>query len=116
MAFVDFNTQRKIQVFDGFDASFFHSGKATIAYFTIDGGCDLPEHSHPHEQWSNVIEGELEFTIDGETEILKPGMTAFIPPNAIHSARALKKCKVIDFFVPVREDFKELEANSNKEL
>jgi quercetin dioxygenase-like cupin family protein len=72
----------------------------------------MPVHSHPHEQWSHVLEGELEFDIDGEKMLLTPGMTAYIPSNAPHSAVAHTQCKVIDCFTPPRQDFIELEKNT----
>lgn len=90
----------------------FHSDKATFGHFTLEAGCDLPAHSHPHEQWTNLIEGELEFNIDGETKVMTAGMTAYIPSDVVHSAKVVTQCKVIDCFMPVREDFVELEKNT----
>ena len=109
MAFIDFNTKKKIKVWEGITGPVFHSNQATLGHFTLEEGCELPAHSHPHEQWTNVIEGELEFNINGETKIMKAGMTAFIPSNVVHSAKVVTKCKVIDCFMPVREDFVALE-------
>ena len=57
----------------------------------------------------NLIEGELEFVLNGEKKLLTPGMTAFIPTNVPHSAKAITKCKIIDCFLPIREDFIKLE-------
>ena len=76
----------------------------------IDDGTLLPEHSHPHEQWLNLIEGELELTVGGETRVIHPGITVYIPSNIPHSGKALTECKVIDVFTPVREDFVALES------
>ena len=109
MTFIDFNTKKRIQIWEGISGPVFHSGQATFGHFTLEAGCDLPAHSHPHEQWTNLIEGELEFNIDGESKVMRAGMTAFIPANVVHSAKVITKCKVIDCFMPVREDFIELE-------
>lgn len=109
MPFVNFNTKKKIKIWDGINGTLFHSDQLTFAHITIDEGAILPEHHHPHEQWTHMIEGELEFTVNGKTEILLPGMAAYIPSNFPHSARAIKECKVIDCFFPVREDFVALE-------
>ncbi len=87
----------------------FHSDKLTFAHIIIDEGAVLPEHHHPHEQWMHLLEGEIEFSLNGETQILILGMCAYIPSNFPHSARAIKECKVIDCFYPVREDFVALE-------
>jgi hypothetical protein len=39
-------------------------------------------------------------------------MAALMPSNAPHSARAITLCKVIDCFLPVREDFADLEKQT----
>lgn len=67
----------------------------------------LPSHSHYHEQAGIVLEGELEFTIAGETRLLQQGDLYFIPSNIEHSVRVSSSpAKVLDVFHPVREDFK----------
>jgi quercetin dioxygenase-like cupin family protein len=59
-----------------------------------------------HEQVVNVIEGQFELTVEGKTTILNPGDLFVIPSNAGHTGRALTKCKVIDVFYPIREDYR----------
>jgi quercetin dioxygenase-like cupin family protein len=112
MAFIDFTTRKKVKIWDGITAQMFHSQQITFAYVTLEKDADVLEHSHVHEQWTHVIEGEMQFEIAGEKKLLKPGMAAFIPSNAVHSAKAITKCRVIDCFLPVREDFVELENKS----
>ena len=112
MTFIDFNTRKRLQIWEGISGPVFHSDKATLGHFTIEAGVNLPAHSHPHEQWTNMIEGELEFIIGEETTMMKPGMTAYIPSDVVHSGRAITQCKVIDCFIPAREDFKELEKKT----
>ena len=109
MPFLNFNTKNKVQIWDGINGAIFHSDNLTVGQMIIDDGTLLPEHFHPHEQWLNLIEGELEVTVGGETQILQPGMCAYIPSNIPHSGRALTECKVIDVFYPVRQDFVALE-------
>ena len=66
----------------------------------------MPEHNHPHEQVANVLDGRFELTIDGETRVLESGMVAIIPPNAVHSGRAISDCRILDVFYPIREDYR----------
>jgi quercetin dioxygenase-like cupin family protein len=54
----------------------------------------------------NVLAGELELVVEGETYRLKPGMVFVIPPNAKHSGRGITACRVLDAFAPVREDYR----------
>jgi len=78
----------------------------TVGHVRIVAGSPLPEHAHYHEQVVNVIEGELELSANGQTYRLVPGKVLVIPPNVVHSGRAITDCRVIDVFHPVREDFR----------
>lgn len=90
----------------GFVGRFIHSERATLVYWAIKAGAQLPVHSHPHEQIVNMLEGEFELTIDGQTRRLTVGAVAVIPPNAVHSGRSLTECRILDVFCPVREDYR----------
>lgn len=51
-------------------------------------GVEAPKHSHPGEELVYVVEGLLEYTLDGQPPItLQAGGTLFIPHGTIHSAR-----------------------------
>ena len=52
-------------------------------------------HSHPHEQIIIVLEGRLQFTLDGETEELGPGQAVHIPPDVPHSVRMIEDSEVV---------------------
>ena len=45
-------------------------------------------------------------TIDGLTERMHAGTVAVVPSNAVHSGRALSRCRFVDVFQPVREDYR----------
>ena len=68
-------------------------------------GETAPEHSHPHAQITYVMEGAMEFTIDGEARLLKKGDSAYIRPDAVHIGVAVEDTMLIDIFSPQREDF-----------
>lgn len=90
----------------GIRGRYFHTLSNTIGYIDIDKGAILPAHSHFHEQTTQILEGQLEMTIDGVTQVLEPGILTLIPSNIVHSAIALTNCRVLDIFSPVREDYK----------
>lgn len=107
MPYINFANTKQHEVIPAYKAYFVHGSNMTIIHWEIKKGFPLPLHSHPHEQIASVTEGEFELTIEGETQILKPGMVAVIPPNAQHSGIAISDCKIIDAFAPVREDYKQ---------
>jgi len=94
------------KLIEGITGKYIHTANNTVGYVTIEKGAVLPQHSHIHQQITQVISGKLEMTIDGITQILEPDSITIIPSNAIHSANAITNCVVIDTFFPVREDYK----------
>ena len=106
MAFIDLSDLVEKELVPGFHVRFVHSENMTLAYWNIEAGSTLPNHSHPHEQVVNIIEGELELNASGEVRIMTPGQVAVLPGNVPHSGKAITDCKVIDVFYPVREDYK----------
>ena len=106
MPFMDLHEIEQRELVPGYRARFVHSASMTIAYWDVDAGAVLPEHSHPDEQVANVLEGEFELTVAGEARVLGPGMVVVIPSNVPHSARAVTKCRLLDVFHPVREEYR----------
>lgn len=94
------------EIFPGLRARVIHSDRTSQSWVDIDAGASFPEHHHPHEQVVNVLEGTLELTVAGETYTLRPGDVFVIPPHAPHSGRALSRCRVLDVFAPVREEYR----------
>ncbi len=92
------------ELIPGFHGKIIHSEKMTTVYWDIEEGALLPEHSHPNEQIAHMVQGQFEMTIGGKTKVIGPGELAQIPPNAVHSGKALTKCKIIDVFQPARLD------------
>lgn len=106
MPFIQLKDIQERDLLPGFNVRMVHSEKMTLAYWDISAGSVLPEHSHPHEQVAaQVISGEFELTLDGETKVIKAGDVAVIPSNIVHSGRAITDCQLLDVFSPVREDY-----------
>lgn len=84
-----------------------HGEKTMLTIFSFEPKTEIPAHSHPHEQISYVVEGELEFDLDGEIRLLQPGEGVVIRSDVPHSARTLGKgAKVIDCWYPIRDDYR----------
>lgn len=106
MPFQDLIDLPEKEIVPGYRARFIHGDNLTLAYWEVDPGAALPEHSHPHEQIANVLEGKFELTVAGETRALEPGQVAVIPGNVPHSGRALTACRLLDAFYPARDDYR----------
>lgn len=73
-----------------------------------DGPTDEPDppHSHPHEQMSYVVSGELIVHIGDNQERLGPGDMFTVPPDVPHTVQLLTEhVRLVDGFTPLREDF-----------
>ena len=73
-----------------------------------DGPTDEPDahHSHPHEQVSYVVLGEIIFFLDDEPTHLGPGDIFTVPPHKLHSVQLLSEhVRLVDTFHPIRKDF-----------
>lgn len=104
MPFVDTSTLKVIQRLPGWRGRYFHSPSMTFAHYEFDGGASIHEHFHPQEEVYEVIEGELEITIDGVSQIARPGMVAIVPSNARHSIKALTDGRAIIVDYPLRRE------------
>ena len=105
MPIVDLNTLKVVERLPGWHGRYFHSQNMTFAHYDFARGASIHEHFHPQEEVYEVIEGELEITIDGVTQIAKPGVVAIVPGGARHSVKALTDGKAIIVDHPVRRDF-----------
>ena len=94
------------ELIPGARARFVHCDNMTLAHFEFEAGVLLPEHVHPHEQITNILDGVFELTIEGQPHRLEAGMVVVIPPDARHSGKAITDCRLFDVFYPVREDFR----------
>ena len=92
--------------FPGYHGRFIHSQSMSLVYWTVEAGAVFPEHAHPHEQVVNMLDGELDLSLDGQRLHLRTGDIVVIPPNATHSGRATTPCRILDVFSPVREDYR----------
>lgn len=82
-----------------------HNGSLMQVQVFFEQGAIGAMHSHPHEQLTYVLEGEFEFTIGGETRIVKAGDTLYKQPNIMHGCVCKKKGALLDTFTPQRQDF-----------
>jgi len=69
----------------------------------VEPGVGIPPHIHTKEdEIFRVIKGQVEIIIDGKTNVLKAGDTAFAPKNIAHSWKIIgsEKAKMITSAFP----------------
>jgi quercetin dioxygenase-like cupin family protein len=102
VTFIDTNRLEPKEPRKGWKGRFFHSQHMTFAYYRVEAGAWIHEHCHPNDEVWNVIDGELEITIDGEARLFGPGCAAVVPPDSAHSIKALTDSRVIVVDCPAR--------------
>jgi len=94
------------EIIPGYHGRLVHGEKMTIAFWNVDKGAEVPEHSHENEQIMHVLDGEFEFTVGGDTQVYQAGELVVIPPQIPHRGKAITPCRLMDVFSPVREAYK----------
>jgi len=76
-----------------------------LARVLLKKDCVIPLHSHVNEQITYVLEGALQFFIDGKEIVVHSGEVLCIPSNMPHKAVALEDTVDLDIFNPPRQDW-----------
>ena len=105
MPFVDTSKLGVIERLPGWHGRYFQSASMTFAHYDFVRGSTIHEHFHPQEEVYEVIEGELELTIDGVTQIARAGVVGIVPSNVRHSVKALTDGRAIIVDYPRRREF-----------
>ena len=79
--------------------------RAMVAQVFIVKGGIVPLHHHESEQITYILEGALEFQLEGRTVVVHKGEVLHIPSNVPHSAVALEDTVDLDIFSPIRLDW-----------
>ena len=104
MPAIDTESLPVVERLPGWRGRFFHSANMTFAHYDFERDSSIHRHFHPQEEVWEVIEGEIELTVDGVTQIARPGLVAIVPPNVPHSAKALTNGRAIIIDYPLRPD------------
>jgi len=103
--FIDTTSLGVTERLPGWRGRYFHSSSMTFAHYEFTRGASIHEHFHPQEEVYEVIEGELEITIDGAARVARAGIVAIVPANARHSVKALTDGRAIIVDYPLRPEF-----------
>lgn len=113
MPVVDVSKVKVTKVKPGWNGRFVHSPNMTFVFYDVaEGAPPVHEHQHEQEEVWNVIDGEIEVTIDDVTTIAGPGCVAIVPSNTLHSVRVLRTSRVIVVDHPTRPEFEHRDADA----
>jgi unsaturated pyranuronate lyase len=79
--------------------------RAMIAQVFIAKGGVVPTHQHESEQIGFIMEGALQFEMEGRQIVVRKGEVLRIPSNVPHGAVALEDTLDLDIFSPIRTDW-----------
>lgn len=105
MPFIDLANLKVTERLPGWHGRYFHSDSMTFAHYDFQRGSSIHEHFHSQEEVYEVIEGQLELTIDGISQVVGSGLVAVVPSNARHSVKAITDGKAIIVDYPRRPEF-----------
>jgi quercetin dioxygenase-like cupin family protein len=63
-----------------------HTPQLTATLYRYAPGSTWEEHQHPQDQMTTVLEGEIDFVVDGTPVHLVTGQLATLPGGTPHSA------------------------------
>ncbi len=72
-----------------------HSATGCIIAFAFDAGQGLGQHTAAFEVMLQILDGEAEIMIEGETFHPKAGDILIIPKNAVHAVTAHVRFKML---------------------
>ena len=67
----------------------------TITLFAFDAGQGLSEHTAPFDALVQVLDGEVDLTIDGKKIPARSGQSVLMPANVPHALHSDKRFKML---------------------
>jgi quercetin dioxygenase-like cupin family protein len=67
----------------------------TVTLFAFEKGEGLSEHTTPFDAMVNILDGEAEIIISGETYLVKQGEMIIMPADEPHALKANKRFKMM---------------------
>jgi quercetin dioxygenase-like cupin family protein len=83
---IDWNQQEFTEVRPGIVGATVHTPQLTATLYRYGAGSSWEEHQHPQDQITQVLEGTIDFVVDGEPVRLTAGQLATLPGGTAHSA------------------------------
>ena len=83
---IDWGEQKFTEVRPNIYGATVHTQQLTATLYRYGGGSSWEEHQHPQDQITTVLEGVVDFVVDGRPIRLEAGQLAALPGGTPHSA------------------------------
>ena len=83
---IDWGQQEFTEVRPGIFGSTVHTPQLTATLYRYGAGTSWEEHQHPQDQITQVLEGTIDFVVDGRAVRLSAGQLGALPGGTPHSA------------------------------
>jgi quercetin dioxygenase-like cupin family protein len=83
---IDWSEQEFSEVRSGIFGATVRTPQLTVTLYRYGPGSSWEEHEHPQDQITTVLEGEIDFVVDGTPVRLVTGELATLPGGTPHSA------------------------------
>lgn len=108
-----------LELIPGIKTHIVSAEKITLSFAKAQPNSKFPSHSHENEQIMIVMDGAVDFIIEGKLYHAEKGDVVVLPSNTEHGAYVTDKGSfVIDVFSPPRQDFvaklEEIKKNQSK--
>jgi quercetin dioxygenase-like cupin family protein len=83
---IDWDAQEFVEVRPGIEGATVHTPQLTATLYRYSPGSSWETHAHPQDQMTFVVEGAIDFVVDGRAVRLAAGQLAALPGGVPHSA------------------------------
>lgn len=83
---IDWDAQEFVEVRPGIRGATIHTPQLTATLYRYDPGSSWETHAHPEDQMTFVVEGAIDFVVDGQAVRLAAGQLAALPGGVPHAA------------------------------
>jgi quercetin dioxygenase-like cupin family protein len=83
---IDWSEQKFTEMRPGIFGATVHTPQLTATLYRYGPDSSWEEHQHPQDQITTVLEGVIDFVVDGEAVRLTEGQLATLPGGTPHSA------------------------------
>lgn len=96
---IDWDAQEYAEVRPGIFGATVHTPQLTATLYRYRAGTSWEEHQHSQDQITQVLEGVIDFVVDGAAVRLSTGQLAALPGGTPHSASVPKDAPAVSLNV-----------------